>query len=192
MPDNNLKDKLIGTIQRDRLSAFFKEADERSSGCFYFSLANIYHFLNPGKILPRNFEQEVLKNNPDLGVKPSEVFARVSQLRYMLGLEISKVVILDTVNQDIDEVRDLFRVPDEIPTEKTTDTFIQSPNGMISMIYWQREDHHAHFSSINNGYMEWQDSEGSTFSRGGQNEADFLKEKSFSPMVVLHFKKTIE
>jgi hypothetical protein len=142
--DGSLKDQAFEIIQRDRLSELFKVSDKTKSGCFYASLANAFHHLNPGKMLPRSFEKEVLFHNPQLSVDMPDVLQRIEELRDILHLEISEVTILSS--NSVDKIRGELGLPSKISVMKV-DTLDFSDRGKgTGLIFWQG-GHPNHISS---------------------------------------------
>lgn len=133
--DAGLKDYSFGVIQRDRLSEYFKTVDEKQSGCFYFSLINSYHHLNPGKMLPRNFEQTVLTKNPSLDVKGSEFYKRINELRDTLHLEMFEVLIMPGCSEIDESIYQNYGIPRSIPVNKSSEGKIRVRDNEVALIF---------------------------------------------------------
>jgi hypothetical protein len=184
-----LKDRLIATLQRDRLSDFLKEANIQRSGCFYFSLLMCWEKIYPNKVLDRTVANKILSLDQNLSVKDSKVIQRVNELEPLLKLKVVKISIPYWINQNEEEVRQFFSIPHDIPIHKElgpTDIF-PVDNNSSGIMSWNKEQKLAHIIALH-GSQRFQGLESDTErgNIGGQAGFDLLLKEGFIYQLIFH------
>jgi hypothetical protein len=185
---NNLKDRAIGAIQRNRLSNLLKESVSQGNGCFYLSLLMSWEKLNPMKLLPRDIEGRLLYLDKGLGVSPSEVVDAVLQQESVLGLIVSKITITNKVTSTPDQARIKFNFSRNIPVDKMSTNIITLGSGSDGIIYWQKQDGVAHFTATS-ASSRFSGEEVEYVNVGGQEGADESIRYGFVPAIVFQISK---
>lgn len=177
----DIKDRVIGSIQRDRLAGFLKESANQESGCFYNALIMAWEELNPHKVLPREIEQRLL-NLDKLGVYPSRVIEAVKAQEDLLHVVVSKVTVTNFVDCPLELVRQDLNIPLEIPIAKLGEKFIRDENASTIIAWYNEldEKNHATTLFVSSRFQE----EGVLSSAGDDETSNLLFNSGYRPLCV--------
>ncbi len=119
-----VQEKTLSSLQRDRLSNFVKEARDHKDGCFYYALISCYNYLYPTKLLPRKFEDNLMREDrKGKGVLVRDVVKEVKRLEPFLKLKVDHII--NHSNIAIEKVRHDLSIPDTI-------SIVNSPDGLVT------------------------------------------------------------
>jgi hypothetical protein len=120
MQNSSLRERTIGALQQDRLSNFIKESTEVGSECFFYALIGAWNRIYPDQVLPRDIEDKIVHLDEKNGVAISEVPEKITQLKSLLNLEITRIEIPPNIGLEPEEFRADFDLPATVPIVKNT------------------------------------------------------------------------
>lgn len=189
---NDAREKIVATLQRDRLSEFLKRSNEEESGCFYYSLFMIWNKLYPNKVLKQSTVDQLLESETNLRVAPDTIIDRLKRYDSEFGLRVTRVDIPNHISQDVEEIRQDFTIPREIEVVKYNkdETNLRPLNANSSaVICWQHPEGGCHYTSLDES-LRFDGLEKERGNVGGQLGVNLLKDAGFSIVLIFHIEKT--
>lgn len=186
---NSLKERLIGALQKDRLSDFQKEANLYGSGCFYYALISAHNWLYPDELIDQSISTALMhRPNIDYGIKPSDVFDEIHRLEPLLHVAISHISTPD--KRPLRVFRKKFHVPPEITISKFEEDpiFIADDTDTYILYLNHKTKKSAHYLHVAEN-VRFQSELFHIETLGGQPEYDLLKENYF-PGIVFKISKS--
>lgn len=117
---NDIFERTIGAIQRDRLTSFIKESHELGDACFYFALISAHNYLYPREKLARDISERLrIESTKGKGTKARDFCKDVLRLERDLKVKVDHVVNHTTLTPE--EIRKDLRIPNGIPVIDTVD-----------------------------------------------------------------------
>jgi len=125
--------RLLSSLQRDRLSNFVKEAHELGDACFYYALISCHNYLYPEELIPKDIEERLrAEGNKGNGTKVIDLIGEVKRLEPDLKLKIDHVV--NHSNLPMEQIKGDLSLPDEIPVINSEDNFLAPEPGHSTAI----------------------------------------------------------
>lgn len=90
---STILERMVGVLQRDRLSFFFKESHSAEDGCFYYALISCHNYLYPKKVLSRDIAEQIsVGNKIGKGIVIRDVISEVKRLEPELKLRVDHII----------------------------------------------------------------------------------------------------
>ena len=180
----SLLQRVLGALQRDRLSSFVKEAHDTGDACFYYALISCHNYLYPHDLLPRDVEARLrVQAGKGDGTKLIDFVGEVRRLESDLRLRIDHIV--NHSNLPIEQIKEDLDFPDEIPVIDSVDGYVAPEPGRSTAVTFLRrnEGEGGHYMALveNPRFQE------GSYGPGGNTEFQKIRDKytaSFSFILV--------
>lgn len=179
-----LRERTVDAIHRDRLAEFHKLSNELESGCFYRALARVWEQLYPGRVLPRDAERRMLelgRKKKNIAPPVDQMIGQIRALHDVLGFEVYRAGIPYKDERGPEEAQKHFGIPEDVDVVKYIDKFIPIYGDERGIAYLTRSDG-SHAEALD---VEWTgvfEGEGITVNN--------VARQGYTPRLILHIRKT--